>query len=65
MKTFFQWLFWFVLAMVVLFLAIVLGELGAWYFAWVIGTVMIILLAAAGTVMLDSWPEKEQDNQSS
>lgn len=46
--------FWLIVAMVTLFLAIVLGELGAWYFSWVLGTSMIVLVAVAGTVMLDA-----------
>ncbi|KGI78675.1 hypothetical protein [Oleiagrimonas soli] len=41
------------LAMVAIFLAIVLGELGPWYFAWLLGTATIVLCAAAGGAMLD------------
>lgn len=59
MKTILQFLFWFFVALVALFLAIVLGDRGAWYLAWVLGTVMIILIAVAGTVMIDARYEDE------
>ncbi|WP_423822653.1 hypothetical protein V5738_01620 [Salinisphaera sp. SPP-AMP-43] len=59
MKAVAQFVFWFVVALIALFLAIVLGERGAWYLAWVLGTVMIILIAVAGTVMLDVRYEDE------
>ncbi|MGB7757637.1 hypothetical protein ACS8Y6_00845 [Salinisphaera sp. RV14] len=59
MKTVLQLIFWLLVAFVALFLAIVLGERGAWYLAWVLGTVMIILIAVAGTVMLDARYEDE------
>ncbi|MCH4022498.1 MAG: hypothetical protein LKH33_05185 [Acetobacter sp.] len=39
---------------VALIFAVLVGDLGPWYFAWVIGTVMIILIAGAGTIMLDT-----------
>ena len=54
MTIFLQLVFWFMLAMVVLLLAIILGNLGAWYFAWVLGTGMIVLIAVTGTIMLDA-----------
>lgn len=49
-----QFIFYFIVALVALFLAIVLGEAGAWYFAWVLGTAMIVLIAVAGTTMLEA-----------
>jgi uncharacterized membrane protein YczE len=58
MKVVLQFIFWFVVALIGLFLAIVLAERGAWYFAWVLGTVMIVLIAVAGTVMLDAQHEE-------
>lgn len=36
------------------FLAVVTGDYGAWYFAWMVGTVMIVLIAAAGAVLFDT-----------
>lgn len=43
-----------IIAMVTLFLVIVLGGHGAWYFAWLLGTVMIVLISAAGGALLDT-----------
>lgn len=39
-------------------LAVVAGDYGPWYFAWMVGTVMIVLIAAAGAVLYDT-QEKE------
>jgi predicted outer membrane lipoprotein len=37
-----------------LLLAVVAGDYGPWYFAWLVGTTMIILIAAAGAVLMES-----------
>ncbi|HQT63837.1 MAG: hypothetical protein B7Z75_02310 [Acidocella sp. 20-57-95] len=45
------------LAAVVVFalvLAVVAGDEGPWYFAWLVGTTMIILIAVAGAVMFET-----------
>lgn len=57
MKTFLYFLLFLVLAIVVILLAVLLGDVGAWYFAWLIGTVMIVLVAAAGAALLDAQEE--------
>lgn len=57
MKTFLWFLLFMVLAFVVILLAVMLGDLGAWYFAWLIGTVMIVLVAATGAALLDAQEE--------
>ena len=57
MKTTLQFLLFMLLAFAVIVLAILLGDLGAWYFAWLVGTAMIVLLAAAGGVLLDTQEE--------
>ncbi|MCE5393378.1 hypothetical protein [Candidatus Igneacidithiobacillus taiwanensis] len=41
-----------------LFLSVILGDYGPWYFAWLIGTTMIILISAAGAAMFDSQDEE-------
>jgi predicted outer membrane lipoprotein len=35
-------------------LAVVAGDYGPWYFAWVVGTVMIVLISVAGAVLFDT-----------
>ena len=39
------------------FLAVVAGDYGPWYFAWLVGTTMIVLIAAAGAVLYDTQEE--------
>lgn len=58
MKTLLQFLLFMAMAIVVIGIAILLGDKGAWYFAWLVGTAMIVLVAAAGGVLLDT-----QDDQ--
>ncbi|MEJ2480157.1 MAG: hypothetical protein P8Y78_08250 [Acidihalobacter sp.] len=48
------------LALLLIFLTIILGEFGPWYFAWIIGTVMLVLISAAGGAMLDTQIEQEK-----
>jgi len=45
---------YFIIALVTLFLVIVLGGEAPWYFAWLLGTVMIVLISAAGGAMFDT-----------
>lgn len=37
-----------------LFIAVIAGDDGPWYFAWLVGTTMIILIAAAGAVLMET-----------
>ncbi|MBS0983281.1 hypothetical protein [Gluconobacter cerinus] len=47
------------LALVVaLLFAVFVGDQGPWYFAWVIGTVMIVLISGAGAVLLDAQEDR-------
>lgn len=57
MKTFIQFTIFMVIAVLAIALAVILGDRGAWYFAWLIGTVMIVLIAAVGGALLDAQDE--------
>jgi hypothetical protein len=57
MKIFLQFLLLMAIGVVAIVLAIVLGDRGAWYLAWLLGTVVIVLAAAAAGVMLDTQDE--------
>jgi len=59
MRTFLYFLLFLIIAAVVTILAAILGDEGAWYFAWLIGTAMIVLICAAGGVLLDTQEEYE------
>ncbi|MBE7567430.1 CydX/CbdX family cytochrome bd oxidase small subunit [Acidithiobacillus thiooxidans] len=44
-----------------LFLAVITGDYGPWYFAWLVGTTMIVLIAVAGAVMYEKQDAESQD----
>jgi predicted outer membrane lipoprotein len=54
MGTLVRFVVYLFIATCVIILAVILGAYGSWYFAWLIGTVMIVLIAAAGAVLLDT-----------
>lgn len=57
MKTFLHFVLFMLIALVVIVLAVILGDSGAWYFAWLVGTGMMVLATAAGGAMLDTQDE--------
>lgn len=57
MKVIGYFLLFFVLALIIIFLAIVLGDSAPWYFAWLIGTGLLILTAAAAGFLYDTQAE--------
>jgi hypothetical protein len=57
MKTFLLFVLFMLIAVAVILLAIILGDSGAWYFAWLVGTAMIVLITAAGGALLDTQEE--------
>jgi hypothetical protein len=58
MKTFLHFVMLLGAAVVAIVIGVIVGDYGAWYFSWVVGTIMIVLFAAAGGVLLDT-QEKE------
>ncbi|CAB3805638.1 hypothetical protein LMG28614_06251 [Paraburkholderia ultramafica] len=54
MKTLLYFLVFMVVAVIAIVLGVIVGDYGAWYFSWLIGTIMIVLVAAAGGVLFDS-----------
>jgi hypothetical protein len=59
MKTFFYFLLFMLIAVVAIVIGVIIGDYGSWYFAWLIGTVMIILAAAGAGALFDT-KEDEQ-----
>jgi cyd operon protein YbgT len=55
----FKFIVYFVIAMVILLLCIVLGNEAPWYFAWILGTVMIILIAVSAAVLFEGQEEEQ------
>lgn len=54
MKIIGYFLLFFVLALIIIFLGIVLGDSAPWYFAWLIGTGLLILTSAAAGFLHDT-----------
>ncbi len=54
MSTFFKFVGLALVIGFALFLAVVAGDYGPWYFAWLVGTTMIVLISAAGAVLFDT-----------
>ena len=54
---------YFVIASVILLLCIILGDRAPWYFAWVLGTGMIILIAVSGAVLLEGQEEEQRQKE--
>ncbi|GAJ28294.1 hypothetical protein [Acidomonas methanolica] len=48
---------------VALLFAVFVGDQGPWYFAWVIGTVMIVLISGAGAVLMDAQNEQNPSEE--
>jgi hypothetical protein len=59
MKTFLHFVMLLIAMVVAIVAGVVVGDYGAWYFSWVVGTIMIVLVAASGGVLLDT-QENEQ-----
>jgi ABC-type transport system involved in cytochrome bd biosynthesis fused ATPase/permease subunit len=54
MGTVLRFLVYLFIAICVIAMAIILGDYCSWYFAWLLGTVMIVLISAAGAALLDT-----------
>ncbi|MFT8664727.1 hypothetical protein [Acetobacter orientalis] len=46
-----------------LLFAVFVGDQGPWYFAWVIGTVMIILISGAGAILFDAQTDDSAESE--
>lgn len=62
MKTVLHFVLLSIVAVVAIVIGVIVGDRGAWYFSWLIGTVMIVLFAAAGGVLFDT-QEIQHDGQ--
>lgn len=55
-----RFLVYTILALVLIFVTVIIGDYGPWYFAWIVGTVMIVLISAAGGALLDTQIEERE-----
>lgn len=51
------------IVIVALLFAVFVGDQGPWYFAWVVGTVMIVLISGAGAMLFDTQEERRLNLQ--
>jgi len=63
MGTAVRFLMYLGIAGLVILMAIILGDYGAWYFAWLLGTVMLVLVSAASGALLDTQEEHERQEK--
>ena len=45
------------LAVLIILIAVILGDYGPWYFSWLLGTGFMVLVSTAGAVLLDAQDE--------
>jgi hypothetical protein len=60
MKTFVKFLGLAVALFVSLALAVICGDDGPWYFGWLVGTTMIILISVSGGVLFETQLETQK-----
>ncbi|HLR30650.1 MAG TPA: hypothetical protein VK082_08730 [Paenalcaligenes sp.] len=53
MSTFSRVVILFILAVITILIAIILGDYGPWYLAWLLGTGFMVLVAAMGGVLFE------------
>jgi len=46
-----------------LLLAVVAGDYGPWYFAWLVGSTMIVLISVSGAVLFETQEEASRREQ--
>jgi hypothetical protein len=54
MRILFEFCALMLLGMLLVALGIILGDYASWYFAWIVGTAMIVLVSAAALAWLDA-----------
>ena len=59
MASFIRYIIWFTLSIIAIVLGIILGDYGAWYLSWILGTGMMLLVAALGGVLFEAQEEEK------
>lgn len=54
MKTFLYFVLFLIIALIAIVVGVIIGDYASWYFAWLVGTAMIVLVAAAAGSMYDA-----------
>jgi uncharacterized membrane protein len=59
MGSFIRYIIWFTLSIIAIVLGVLLGDYGAWYLSWILGTGMMLLIAALGGVLFEAQEEEK------
>jgi hypothetical protein len=63
MKTFLYFALFMFLALIAIVIGVIIGDYGSWYFAWLVGTAMIVLIAVAGGTLFDAQEDERKAQQ--
>lgn len=63
MASFIRYIIWFTISLIAIVLGIVLGDYGAWYLSWVLGTGTMVLVAAMGGVLFEAQEEEKVQSE--
>lgn len=64
MGSFIRYIIWLTLSVIAIVLGVLLGDYGAWYLSWILGTGMMLLLAALGGVLFEAQEEEKLKRES-
>jgi hypothetical protein len=59
MKTFLYFVLFMLIAAVAIVIGVIIGDYGSWYFAWLVGTVMMVLVAAGAGALFDTQEDEQ------
>lgn len=63
--SFWAYILFIIIAFMLLLMSMILGNGAPWYFAWILGTVMALLLAIAGGVFFEAQEESRRQKRDS
>lgn len=61
MKTLLYFLLFLLIAIVAIVIGVIIGDYASWYFAWIVGTAMIVLVSAASGALFDAQEEDRRN----
>lgn len=61
MKSFLYFVLFLIIALIAIVIGVILGDYASWYFAWIVGTAMIVLVSAAAGSFLDTQEEDHRN----
>jgi predicted outer membrane lipoprotein len=61
MKIYFQFVVYMLIAVIAIVLGVIIGDYGSWYFSWLVGTGMMVLVSAAGGAFMDMQLQQQED----